>query len=38
MEAEAVIIIERFLFEEKLRRIGQNKYKSRLNKEKKQHT
>lgn len=38
MEAVAVTIIERFLFEEKLKRIGQNMYKSRLSKEKKQHT
>jgi len=38
MEAETVMIIERFLFEERLKKIGQNKYKSRLSKEKKQHT
>lgn len=38
MEAETVMIMERPLFEERLRRIGHNKCKSRLSKEKKQRT
>ena len=37
MEAETVMIMERPLFEETLKRIRHNKYKSRLSKEKKQH-
>jgi len=36
MEVETVVIMERPLFEKRLKRLCHNKYKSRLSKEKKQ--